>query len=127
MTHTTIPTRDMKRWTDLQIKAAIHALFEDQSGDVDFTAYEESTGVLYRAHSAMTAHLLAVERLYRQFGLVEVESRDCERFPVSGVFIQGIEGYAIYRGDLYRLLNIARLSRINGALRCALFASGGDA
>lgn len=121
---TRTPTRDMKRWTVPQIHAAIRTLFEDQ-GDPDFTPYEERTGVLYRAGNAITSEMVVVEKHYQQFGLIEVET-SFGKFPVSGVFTQGIEGYVTYRGNLYRLLNIARLSRINGALQCALFTSGGE-
>ena len=118
-----MPTRNMKRWSIPQINAAIRAIFEEQSEDPDFASYEESTGVLYRANSAMTAELVAMEKQYKQFGLVEVE-HVLSGFPVSGVFIQGIEGYAIYRGSLYRLLNLARLTpRTTGTLQCAMFSA----
>lgn len=116
----------MNRWAPSRIEAAIRSTFIDQQDDIDFTPYEQQQGVLLRANSAMTPELVSIERQYQQFGLVEVEYKDFQKFPVPGVFTQGIEGYAVYRGNLYRLLNIARLVLASGALKCALFTERGE-
>lgn len=118
MTTTTRPLNKMKRWPADQINKTIRTVFTEQTDDMDFAPYERQCGVLLRANSAMTPELIAVERQYQQFGLVEVEYADFQKFPVPGVFTQGIEGYAIYRGSVYRLLNIARLAQLS---KCVLF------
>lgn len=123
---TTAPASQMKRWSISQVNAAICKIFSEQQEDLDFAFYEESNAMLYRANFETTPELIALEKQYQQFGLVKIECRDLEKFPVSGVFTQGIEGYTIYHGSLYRLLNIARLmTQSTGVLRCALFVANG--
>lgn len=111
----------MKRWNAQQIQQALYDL---QSEAINLAHYEEATGILLRAGFEVTAELVALERHYLHFDLIEKEDVVIGKFPVSGVFTQGIEGYAVYKGSLYRLLKLAQFTpRMAGQLRCALFVA----
>ena len=116
--------KDMDRWTNNQINKTIHSLFEEQPPDLDFVPYETCTGLLLRPNFEVTMELLILERAYLLGNALQTRVVECESFPVSGVWSQGIEGYRIYWGTLYRLLNLLRFTPeriLHKGLRCALF------